>query len=154
VELLPLGGDGTTGPRQDTVSFAGRQVTSAWLGEAGYPSTDYTLTVDGAGAAIWETMQRKTPEGVAFWRGTFLGDAMRGAVSQQPAAGAALDFTFAGHEVSGKMIGEPPHAGAAAAERALLEQVQVTPAVADAPAEPAETPAAPKKKRRRWLFGF
>jgi hypothetical protein len=117
LELTPLGHGGQPAAQEDTLAFAGRQVTSAWLSGAGYSGASYVLKVDAAGTVSWETLQANAGDGVVFWRGAFTNDTVRGAVSRQPLTGPVEDFAFTGREVSGRTVGlaPPTHAEASAA---------------------------------------
>ena len=102
LELKPSGG-GNKKPLQDTLTFQDRQILSKLLSKDGYLGSNYTLTVQEDGSAIWETMQTKESGGVVFWRAEIQGDAMQGVLSKQPAEGATEEFSFIGHRSQGKM---------------------------------------------------
>jgi hypothetical protein len=134
IELTPLSGAEKAKPQKDTVRFEGGQVSSERFAKAGYPQTNYTLSVGGDGVPVWETMQTKEGEGVLFWRGEVHGSTVRGVVSKHPVEGPAEDFSFTGREASGKNVA----VGAQAASAALSSQ----------PSAPsAQEP--PKKKKRK-----
>jgi len=67
IELMPLSGKGAK--ETDTVVFKNNQVSSTGYGKKGFPATNYTLTVEDNGVAVWETMQTSEKSGVVFWRG-------------------------------------------------------------------------------------
>jgi hypothetical protein len=144
VELTPMGGEGK--PTKDTINFAGRQVTSKFLDKHGYGTSNFTLTIGGDGVPVWETMQTKEGEGVAFWRGEFHGDSMRGILSKQMAEGATQDYSFAGRESSGRRVAADavPSAAPASSSTAAAPAPSAPAAVTPPPA--AATPQ-PKKKR-------
>lgn len=143
LEVSPLSGAGKIKEQKDTVSFTARQVTSEKLSKAGYPSSNYSVTIGDDGVVVWETMQTKDGAGVAFWRGEFHDATMRGVLSKHPLEGAAEDFSFVGREVAGKAV----EAG---------DQKLTAPTNLPTPLQPPSPSAqeeSPKKKKRRGLFG-
>ena len=104
LELTPLSGAEKVKAQKDTVTFDAKQVSSERLSKTGYPPSNYTLTIGDDGVPVWETMQTKEGEGVAFWRGEFHGTTMRGVLSKHPVKGVAEDFSFTGQEVGGKAV--------------------------------------------------
>ena len=127
--------------RQDTVSFKGRTISSEWLTKSGYNSSNYSLRMDGD-LAIWETMQSKEGEGLAFWRGELQGDKMYGALNKQPSSGTPENFSFTAIKLaSGPAV--------AAAPAAVAPAQPVKPSTPAAPA--SAKPEAPKKKKRGWF---
>jgi len=120
VELTTIVGEKTK-TQKDSLTFDEKQVKSDRLTKAGYPTSNYTLTVGEDGVPVWETMQTKEGEGVAFWRGELRGSTMRGVLSKHPTEGAPEDYTFSGREGQGRAVGKAPEpaqasAGAAAAD--------------------------------------
>jgi len=105
LDLTALSATGKAKPQKDTVNFESQKVSSERLLKAGYPQSNYTLTIGGDGIPVWETMQTKEGEGVVFWRGELHGSIMRGVLSKHPVEGAAEDFSFVGREAGGKAIG-------------------------------------------------
>ena len=109
VEMIPVSGSREAKrPVKDTLFFEGGKVTSKRLVDSGYPGSNYTLTVEDDGAVVWETMQTKEGEGVAFWRGELRGEEMRGILSKHPVKGDPMDLSF-----SGKMMQNTPSAASA-----------------------------------------
>ena len=141
LDLMPLSGGEKAKPQQDTVSFAKTKVVSEQLSKAGYPESNYSLTIGDDGVAVWETMQTKEGDGVAFWRGELHGATMRGMLSRHPTDGPAKDFSFVGKkaEVMPAQPAEPP-----------AQAVTQSPAASSDAAGSAE-PTAPKKKKRGWF---
>lgn len=92
--LTPIGGDGKAAAMKDKVSFDGGKILSDRLSAAGYPASNYTLTVGDDKIPVWETMQSAGEKGVAFWRGELHGESMRGILSEHPTDGAASDYSF------------------------------------------------------------
>ena len=88
-----LRSDKTGKTYQDTLTFQGRTVSSAWLSKAGYGSSNYSPRVE-EDVVVWETMQSKEGEGPAFWRGEVQGMKMSGVLNKQPAKGEPESFTF------------------------------------------------------------
>ena len=133
-----MSGANKTKPKEDTVTFGQKEVVSERFSKGGYLNSNYTLTINGD-TPVWETMQSKEKEGVVFWRGELHGSGMRGIVSEHPANGKTVDFSFTGSEISGKTI-------------SLDDQAPAPQAEVPAPAPPApETPAPqaqtqPKKR--------
>lgn len=105
IEWTPVGAGEKAKSQKDTVSFDDRQITSERLSKAGYPASNYTLTVQDDGVIIWETMQTKDGEGVAFWRGELHGTAMRGVLSKHPLSGESEDYTITGEQAKGSASG-------------------------------------------------
>ena len=136
LQLTPLSGEGGK-PQKDTVIFDGKQVSSERLTKAGFPLSNYTLTVGEDGVAIWETMQTKEGEGVAFWRGELRGSTMRGVLSKHPTEGQPEDFSFTAEELGKKSIG-------GSAESRAVSSGTTT---AQAAAPPVET--SKKKKHKK-----
>jgi len=75
-------------PSSDTLTFQDGQVRSKYLSEKGFTPTNYTITVkDEDRPTVWETMQtsQDKEEGIAFWRGQWMGEDMTGSfVLRQP----------------------------------------------------------------------
>lgn len=145
VEITPLGGGEKAKPKKDTLSFKGRQLTSAWLAKEGYPDSNFSLTIGEDGTVIWETMQSKEGAGVVFWRGELSGSRVQGVLSKRPVEGASEDYSFHGSEQSGKAVSVSPDAGAQAAGVAASQ----APATQPAP-EAAAEPSPKKKKKSRF----
>jgi len=141
IEMTPLSASGKAKAHKDTVEFGAGTVASDRLTKAGYLQSNYTLTIGGDGVPVWETMQTKEGEGVAFWRGELHGSAVRGVLSKHPLDGPAEDFSFTGNEAGGKSIALGAQQ-ASDGSGAMASSSQ--PATAPAPA--AQTP---KKKRKR-----
>ncbi len=81
----------------DTVIFKDNQVSIANYSKRGFPTTNFTLTVQEDGTVIWETMQTSEKSGIAFWRGEFDPklETMRGVVSYQLDSKNKQDYSFA-----------------------------------------------------------
>ena len=133
VELTMIAGEKTK-KQKDTLTFDDRQIKSDRLTKAGYPATNYTLTIGDDGVPVWETMQTKEGEGVAFWRGELHGTVMRGVLSKHPTEGAPEDASFTGREATGKTVGK---------------QMEPAPAASAASVPSTEPPKPVKKKKKR-----
>ena len=137
IDLTPISTEGKVKPAKDAVKFDLTKIGSEYLVKQGYPQSNYTLTIGEDGTAVWETMQTKEGEGVAFWRGEFHGELMRGVLSKHPLKGDPEDFSFSGREAGGKTIGTSELAPPAA-----VQPASSTPAPATQQSKP------PKKKMR------
>jgi hypothetical protein len=80
----------------DTVTIKNSQVSIAGFAKKGFPTTNFTLTVQEDGTVIWETMQTSEKSGIAFWRGELDPklQIMRGVVSHQIDKKNKNDFSF------------------------------------------------------------
>ncbi|MFA5118455.1 MAG: hypothetical protein WC695_06340 [Candidatus Omnitrophota bacterium] len=94
IELSPLTGAGKK--EKETVSFKNSQVSFMNFGKKGFPSTNYTLTVQDENQVVWETMQTSEKTGVCFWRGEMSPDmqGMRGVLSYQIDEKTKTDYSF------------------------------------------------------------
>ena len=142
VQLMPSSGAKAAKPQKDTITFTKRQVSSEFLTKAGYPNSNYSLTLGDDGRAVWETMQTKEGEGVAFWRGEVDGATMRGVLSKHPLEGEPEDYSISGQSTGEKKITVPSAAQAPGAA------VQVAPAAKTAPAATIKEAHPAKKKRK------
>ena len=110
IQVIPLSGTQPKHPTADTLRFEKDKVSSKQLGDSGFPSTSYTITVGDDGVVVWETMQTSGDTSVVFWRGEVHGETMRGIVSKHPANGEVADMAFSG-KFSGPIAPpEPPPA--------------------------------------------
>ncbi|MCX5701904.1 MAG: hypothetical protein NTW64_02845 [Candidatus Omnitrophica bacterium] len=78
----------------DLLTFAEGKITSKNLSPKGFPSSNYTVTVQEDETIIWETMQTADNGDIAFWRGELQGELMRGVLSMHPVKGEVKDYTF------------------------------------------------------------
>jgi hypothetical protein len=152
--------------QKDTLTFQGREVTSQRLTKAGYNSSNYSVNIGGDGVAVWETMQTKEGEGVAFWRGELQGETMQGVLSQQPTEGPVQAFSFTATQTGVTEKSQVPPAGtqptqgtSATAAQAPAGTPQAAPPTQGSERvstqQPQENPAAiqkPQEKRKRRGF--
>jgi|GEM_PF-2534828 len=83
---------------QDIVIFKDGKMSSEGLQKKGFGTSNYTLTVGDDGVPVFETMQRDTEEGVAFWRGELVEGKIRGVISVQAPKTPATTFGFHGQK--------------------------------------------------------
>ena len=148
IEWKPIAGKGK--PQKDALTFTKRTIASERLIKAGYPETNYTLTVKENEPAVWETMQTKEGEGVVFWRGEFHGAGMRGVVSKHPLEGGTEDFSFVGREVSGKAVGEhgeEPQATSSSGTPSSIQEPEALPSLEGKGDKPQKATKEKRKKR-------
>ncbi len=95
--LIDLSSMTTKGKKEtDTITFKDNQVSIASFAKKGFPTTNFTLTVQEDGLVIWETMQTSEKSGIAFWRGELDSklQTMRGVVSHQIDKKSKQDYSF------------------------------------------------------------
>ena len=149
--LTPIGGDTKVKATavKDKVSFDGGKIQSERLSAAGYPASNYTLTVGDDKVPVWETMQSAGEKGVAFWRGELHGESMRGILSEHPTDGPATDFSFNATKTADAAnipIVKPvstPTTPAPSEAPAPAEPEAVAPATPPAPSAAPATPTTP-----------
>ena len=126
---------------KDTLTFAGRTVSSERLVKDGYNTSNYSIMVQDDGSAVWQTMQIKEGAGRVFWRGEFSAeDKMYGMMSKQPEGEANEDFSFrASLESVDKAMPEPPQP-----TPAPKSDMPPAPAVSVPEPEPPAAPAVPE----------
>ncbi|MGE5307565.1 MAG: hypothetical protein ACM3OC_00590 [Deltaproteobacteria bacterium] len=93
IELTPLNGKGKK--EAETIVFSASQVKLVGYGKKGFPSTNYTLSVQDSGLVIWETMQTSEKAGITFLRGEMPDmQTMRGILSYHPDPKTTEDYSF------------------------------------------------------------
>jgi len=142
LELKPEAGGKT---REDTLDFGERTVESQWLTKTGYSNSNYSVRFDGD-LAVWETMQSKEGEGLAFWRGELHGETMYGTLSKQPQGGQAETFAFSATKIASA---PPPAPIVAPATESVPTAESVIEETGGAPVV-EQTPEPEKKKRGLW----
>ncbi len=83
---------------QDTVIFKDNKLNSSGLGEKGFGTSNYTLTVGDDMVPVFETMQRNDAEDTVFWRGELVEGKIRGVISVQEKDKPAVAFGFRGEK--------------------------------------------------------
>lgn len=153
----PKGGDSS----EDTLIFKDMKFESTKMTAKGFPSTNYTITLQEGGPSVFETMQSDDKGAVINWRGEWEGERMNGVMSKQ-SEGKSEDFYFS--SLSSKAIVEPPKVevpavpaeaeaaadaatGVPAAAAEAVEQVNEEVKAAEVPAAETPAPEAPKKKK-------
>lgn len=70
------------------------QVSSKWLSGKGYTASNFRLTIQDDGAAVWETMQVDKDKNLAFPRGILKGDGMIGSIFMKPVKGEPINYLY------------------------------------------------------------
>jgi hypothetical protein len=98
IEMSPLNGKGKK--ELDIVTFKNNQVSVAGFTKRGFPTTNFTLSVQDDDIVVWETMQTAEKGGIAFWRGEMdmAMQSMRGVVSHHIDEKTKADYSFASTE--------------------------------------------------------
>ncbi|HNQ51309.1 MAG TPA: transposase [Candidatus Omnitrophota bacterium] len=78
----------------DTITFVEGKFVSAKMNELGYPSSNYSITVEDDNKIIWETMQTASDGSVVSWRGEIEAGKMSGVVSLRQKDKEPQDFSF------------------------------------------------------------
>lgn len=147
LHLMPLSGSQAKSEKQDTVTFLEGKLSSRMLSEDGYPASNISVTLGDSGP-VWETMQTSDTEGVAFWRGEFRGDKMRGILSIKPKDGGSKDYSFVAEQKAVATTPPPaPPVAESMPEAAGDQDIEVikTPPVVNKPVVP--TPPPPKEMK-------
>ncbi|MCK9594983.1 MAG: hypothetical protein PHH68_07995 [Candidatus Omnitrophica bacterium] len=94
IDLSKLTGKGKK--ETDTVTFKTNQVFAGGYVKKGFQPTNYSLSIQGDGNFVWETMQSSEKSGLAFWRGEISADmqSMRGVLSHQISDKAKEEYSF------------------------------------------------------------
>lgn len=106
IELSLLSAKGKK--ESDVITFKENQIGVAGFVKKGFPPTNYTLTVQDGGIAVWETMQSSDKSGIAFWRGEIDADMQRmhGILSYHVDDKTTRDYSFS--SISRKDISPGP----------------------------------------------
>jgi hypothetical protein len=78
----------------ETLTFTNTGVEAKGMKAKGYNGSNYSLTIQDDGAAVWETVQRDADNNFLMWRGELRGEGMNGIVSQRSASGASIVYSF------------------------------------------------------------
>ncbi|MFH1508275.1 MAG: hypothetical protein ABIG46_07635 [Candidatus Omnitrophota bacterium] len=81
---------------KDIIIFRNNQISSQNLTRNGFAPTNYTLTVQEDGIAVWETMQKNDKGDVIYWRAEINADLtkMQGVLSKHLNNKPAQDYSF------------------------------------------------------------
>lgn len=85
----------------DVLNFKEGKFNSKNLSASGFPASNFTVTVQDDGTAVWETMQTAEKGDMASWRGEIQNDSMRGILSKRFLKGQAQDYYFSLVSASG-----------------------------------------------------
>lgn len=90
-------------PKKDALIFEGNKVSSDKFAKEGFAPTNYTLTVQGDGVTVWETMQTAANGQIIFWRGEIEPKmtSMRGVISKHVSNEKTEDYSFVSQERRG-----------------------------------------------------
>jgi hypothetical protein len=80
--------------KKDILTFTDVSVTSQYLSQKDFGTSNYALSANDDGMGVWETMQRNNKGDIAFWKGEVRDTAMRGVLGLQPKRGRMQEFTF------------------------------------------------------------
>lgn len=78
----------------DILTFSGQGVVSQFLSAKGFGGSQFSLSIQDDGAAVWETVQRSVNEDIAAWRGELRGGVMSGTLSIRYKTGMAETYSF------------------------------------------------------------
>lgn len=82
------------GGEGEVLTFKDGKVSAKGLVLRGYPESNFTLSVQSDGIAVWETMQVNENEGIIFLRGELKDTGMKGVISNQPMKGEKSTANF------------------------------------------------------------
>ena len=94
IQIRPMNSMGKSQIREDSLRFDGSRVASSQLSDEGFAPSNYTLTPQGDGTFIWETMQSGPGGEVICWRGECDGKRMRGVMTRQKDGKEVESFNF------------------------------------------------------------
>lgn len=94
IYMTPEEGQKGVANETDVLTFTGGTVLSKNLSTQGYPASNFGLTIQEDGTAVWETMQSDESQNLAFLRGELLANGMRGTVFLKPQKGAKVTYYF------------------------------------------------------------
>jgi len=105
------------GGETEVLIFKDGKVSGKGLMARGYPESNFTLTVQNDGTAVWETMQVNEKDGIVFLRGELKDTGMRGVISNQPMKGEKSTANFSTNQVDVAGTPEQPAPVAAAKKK-------------------------------------
>ena len=93
VYRTPESGKGKT--ETDVLTFTSEgQVSFKWLFGKGYTASNFRITIQDDGAAVWETMQVDADKNLAFPRGILRGEEMIGSIFMKPVKGEPVNYLY------------------------------------------------------------
>jgi hypothetical protein len=78
----------------DILTFSGQGVVSQFLSARGFGGSQFSLSIQDDGSAVWETVQRNANDDIAAWRGELRGSTMNGTLSIRYKAGMGETYSF------------------------------------------------------------
>lgn len=78
----------------NVLTFSDGKVASKNLSDKGYNTSNFSLTIQDDGLAVWETMQADVDRNLAFWRGELRENVMRGTLFLSPQKGDKITYSF------------------------------------------------------------
>lgn len=79
----------------DVLTFTSEgQISSQWLSGKGYAASNFRLTIQDDGSAVWETMQVDVDKNLAFPRGILRGEGMIGSIFMKPVKGEEINYLY------------------------------------------------------------
>jgi hypothetical protein len=78
----------------DILAFSGQGVVSQFLSAKGFGGSQFSLSIQDDGSAVWETVQRNENEDIAAWRGELRGATLHGTLSIRYKTGMGETYSF------------------------------------------------------------
>lgn len=78
----------------DILTFSGHGVVSQFLSAKGFAGSQFSLSIQDDGSAVWETVQKTENEDITALRGELRGSAMNGTMSIRYKTGMAETYSF------------------------------------------------------------
>ena len=92
IETVPAPRGGVI--HKDHIRFKDGRFESELLAAKGFRSSNYFLVPQGGRVVLWQAAQSNPTGDTVTWRGTWQGDAMKGALSVTPAGQKPQEFSF------------------------------------------------------------
>lgn len=119
---LYVSGSRVSSYETDTLTFAGGGVSSDNLTLKQFSGSNYSLSVQDDGAAVWETVQRNPDNDIAMWRGELRGEMLVGTMTlRSQGVTKSYNFSTAMPRIEHQAITEKPAAAKRAATHAVAE---------------------------------
>ena len=96
LQVKPMYAAGSGGVVVDELRFESGKVVSSTLAAQGFAGSNYSLTIQGNGVVLWETMQTGPNNEVVCWRGEWDGKTMHGVMTRQLPGQVVTNFAFIG----------------------------------------------------------